>query len=274
MNVDEQLSEKFKAAVKDFSLFDNIDTFVLLFSAGKDCTFLLNMLLEHFPDVASKMDTLCILYPHHVYCNASGDLSNFVEVKSYWKSRGVKIDYNNSPCADFDDDDIYGCKICKRSRKAIIDPYVNTKKDGTGLMTGFTLYDTLAYINMLLYHVDFNLENFEKLPPESKTFLVKTLHKIIPREILPSGKIMIRPLLRFNELEIKEYLLYKKIPYITTPCKVGKYKFKRQYFNALNVYQGSLASYDGLLDMLQRHKIFLDELPFDEMIEDNFFIDC
>jgi tRNA(Ile)-lysidine synthase TilS/MesJ len=238
------------------------------------------MLLDCLPNIVLKMDAVCVMYPHHMYRDVTGhDLSIFVELKTYWASRGVKINYLDTPYADFVDNDIYGCNTCKQARKAIIDPYVNTKRDGTGILTGVTFYDTLAYINMLLYHTNFDLENFESIPSESKTFLIKTLHKIKPREALPSGKIMIRPLLRFDEPEIREHLRYKKIPYIDDLCKISRYKFKRQYFNALNVYHknkrhGKLPSYDDIIDMLKKHKILLDELPFNEMVTDSFFIDC
>jgi tRNA(Ile)-lysidine synthase TilS/MesJ len=97
---------------------------------------------------------------------------------------------------------------------------------------------------------------------------------LIPREELPSGKIMIRPLLRFNEIEIEKYLANKEIPYINTPCIAGNYKFKRRYFTALDIFKGIIPGYDKVIDMLSRHKIFLNEMPYDEMVEDNFFIDC
>jgi len=265
---------KFQTVIKKFNLLNGVGEFVLLFSGGKDCTFLLDMLVNCFPSVTSKLEALCVMYPHHMYCDMSGDLSSFIDVKAYWAVRGVKITYVNPSYADFDDDDLSGCELCKVARKTVIDSHIVAKTKGTGILTGYTLYDALAYFNMLLYATGLNLKTFKELPTESTTSLVKTLHKVKARETLPSGKIMIRPLLWFNETEIKDYLSYKEIPYIDTPCKIAKYKFKRRYFSVLDVCTNSLPSYDNILDALHRHDILLDKLPFDKMVADNFFVDC
>jgi hypothetical protein len=232
------------------------------------------MLLSHYPTVISKMEILCVMYPHHVYHHDKGDTACFSRVKEYWYSRGVKIEYKTVPESDFDDNDKEGCRTCKKLRKSVIDPYVYERPTNTGLITGLTLYDVLAYISIVYFHTRLNLENFPKLSDGIKCGLIKTLHKVRSYEYLPSGKIMIRPLLRFTETEIIDYLNEKKIPYVNTPCKIGPYKFKRPFSEALNVFQGNLPTYDDVVSTLERHGIIFDELPFDEMANDSFFIDC
>jgi len=185
MNIHDKLNEKFKSFAQEHKIFDDAEKFVLLFSGGKDCTFLLDMILKNFPEVISKMEILCVMYPHHVYTNELGnDTLAFKKVKKYWNNKGLNIKCFKSEEPDFSDDDRHGCKICKKSRKLQLNPYVDNLKNGTRLLVGLTLYDVLAYYNILLLSIDLNLKNFtnDTISPNLKTSLIKTLHKMKPIE--------------------------------------------------------------------------------------------
>jgi tRNA(Ile)-lysidine synthase TilS/MesJ len=274
MSIKEDLTLKFQSTIADYDPFSDIESFVLLFSGGKDCSFLLSMLLNCYPVIAKNAEVICVTYPHHMYYNEVGDFSSFQNVKNYWTSKGIRVNYITPINDDFDDNCKLGCSICKSSRKAIIDPYLNKKDTSVGILTGLTLFDALAYFHLLLARTRFNLDNFENLPDNIKTFLIKTLHKLTIREVLPSKNVMLRPLLRFNEKEIKEYLTLEKIPYIDTPCKISNYKFKRSYSDAWENDIEFIPVYEDIVKTLAKHGIHLSSLPFDGMVEDSFFIDC
>jgi tRNA(Ile)-lysidine synthase TilS/MesJ len=216
-------------------------------------------------------------FPKHMYYNDQGhELTNFIEIKLYWQSRGVDIEYRTPDFEDISDDDVYGCKICKKARKTEIDKFLTALELPIGVLTGFTMYDSLAYINMLLMTCNYDLTNLDNLPKDTKKMMTKMFHKMSLREHLPNGLYFIRPILPFNEVEVHEYLKAKKIPYLTTPCNIMKFKFKRLHGKALDVYEYLSATYEGIERFLLANGIQLNnnELSFDDVEDENYFIDC
>jgi len=248
---------------------------VVLFSGGKDCSFLLNGLIQYInlKKIDISLNVLCVPYPKHMYYRDGFETSNFSIIKSYWKNRGVSIDYIDAPAEDLDITQGFGCKTCKKARKEIIDPYVNNLPKETLLFTGFTKYDILAYTTILQIVTNYDLKSFHLLDKETKASMIKMLHKFKRKEFLPNKKIMIRPLLDFDENDIWNYMKNYEIPYINISCGVSDFKFKRLFFKALALYDRLPVSYDNIIAMLDKNDISLD-LPFDSMVEDNFFIDC
>ena len=271
--------ERFARTVEQRGLFDGAERFLLLFSGGKDCSMMLDLFL-HYAEQTNETRQWMILstqYPRHMYMTPEGEmLENFRRIVTYWQERDVQIEYVTPPFPDFEDDDRDGCKTCKRSRKAVIDEYVNRLPDRTAVLTGFTMYDTLAYVNMLLLTCDFDTGNITKLEEPLKSVTTKMLHKISLREELPNGKLMVRPILPFQETQVHDYLAEMDIPYLTTPCKISKYKYKRLNGLALDVFAQSNATYDGIERFLMKNGIQINGngLPFEDVENDNYFIDC
>lgn len=271
---------KFINIVEEKNLFSGVDKLLVLFSGGKDCSFLLHVLLRYVKEKQLKIPVEClsVQYPIHVYYDGNmEEKSDFVKIKEYWKARDVSIHYRSAKnSVDFADDDRQGCLTCKRSRKEIIDPFVNAMPARTGLVTGFTMYDSLAYINMLLLNANFDLSAIDKLPIEQAVILKKMYHKIALKELLPNGKYMIRPILPFDGSEVERYLAENHIPFLQTPCKISCFKFKRLYSKALDLYIPLPTDYKGIVKFLKRYGIDLENLSeeYDYMSEDNYFIDC
>jgi len=278
-NVIERCYEKFCYIIESRKLFDNVERFLFLFSCGKDCSMMLDLFDRYYREhnMSQKVVYFSAPYPKHMYFWDDGEPNdNFNEIKQYWEERRIAINYVIPPFDDFEDDDKFGCKICKRSRKEIIDKYVNEFSHGTGLLTGFTMYDALSYLNMVLLNCNFRLEDLKKLEEPLRSTTSKMLHKMSLKELLPNGKMMIRPMLPFNEQEVKAYLKISNIPYLTTDCKINKYKFKRIYSGALDLYEGFPVTYEGMECFLEQHGICLNNngLSFEDVENDNFFIDC
>lgn len=271
--------EKFSHIVEENHLFDNIDQFLLLFSCGKDCSVLMDLFLRYGQEknIEDKISIYSVQFPRHMYYDKDGrPTKNFESIVNYWKKREIEIQYVIPPFEDFPDEDLFGCKTCKRSRKFVIDDYVNRFSGKTGILTGFTMYDSLAYLNMLLLACNYDIRNLEKMPESEKCVITKMLHKMSLREHLPDDKYMIRPILPFVEKEVIDYLDSRNIPYLDTPCKISKYKFKRIYSKALDLYDVFPVTYEGIESFLEQHGIQLNNggLSFDDVVEDNFFVDC
>lgn len=271
--------EKFSHIVEKNHLFEDINQFLLLFSCGKDCSVLMDLILRYRQEkrIENEISIYSVQYPIHMYYDINRKpTKNFECIINYWKRRKVTIQYVIPPFDDFEDENKFGCKVCKESRKWVIDEYVNRFSCKTGILTGFTMYDSLAYLNMLLLTCNYDIRNLKKMKEPEKSITTKMLHKMALREHLPNDKYMIRPILPFTEKEVVDYLNSKSIPYLTTPCKISKYKFKRLYSKALDLYEDFPVTYEGIETFLEQYGIQLNNggLSFNDVIENNFFIDC
>lgn len=274
----EECYSKFCKTIESHNLFEDIDRFLVLFSCGKDCSMMLDLFLRYHREhnVEQPFTILSVPYPKHMYYCDGKPNDNFSDIVNYWNNRGVEIQYKTPVFDDFADDDRNGCMICKKSRKSEIDKFVNQCQKNTGILTGFTIYDALSYLNMIFLNCNCNIKCLQSLPEPIKSTTTKMLHKMSLRERLPSDKIMIRPMLPFNEQDVKNYLEITKIPYLSTPCKISKYKFKRLYSSALDLYQAFPVSYEGIENFLMENGIILNgnHLSFEDVKDDNYFVDC
>lgn len=270
---------KFCDIIDKNKLFDDISSFVLLFSCGKDCSALLDMFLQYYNEhnMNQEFVIFSVQYPKHMYYDSNGRItSNFENIIKYWEKRGIEVRYITPPFDDFDDDDRDGCDRCKKSRKFEIDKFINSLSDKVGILTGFTIYDALAYLNILLLKCNFDISKLTLMEESEKNNITRMLHKMSLKEFLPNHKYMIRPMLPFFEKEILSYLVNKNIPYLTSTCKINKYKFKRLYSNALNLYDEIPVTYNGIENFLIKYGIKINNgnLEFNDVEQYNYFIDC
>ena len=271
--------QKFCDIMEKYHLYDDIEHLFILFSGGKDCSMMLDLLLEYnkYANFDIPYNVYAVLYPKHMYMDSGGNyLDNFTDIKEYWQDRGIAIRYEIPDNGDFDDNDRFGCKICKKSRKHLIDAFLNEYPAHTGLVTGFTMYDALSYLNMMLLKCNYDLSKIAALPDAERNETTRMLHKMSLKECFPNGKYIIRPILPFNEQEVCSYIAEHKIPHLTTPCKISKYKFKRLYSAALDLYDEFPVTYQGIESFLMRNNIQLNDsgLSFEDVSDSNYFIDC
>ncbi|MDR1461371.1 MAG: hypothetical protein LBI78_06990 [Campylobacteraceae bacterium] len=182
-----------------------------------------------------------VTYPLHVYFMEDGSPAKcYTDTINYWQSRGINIQVFTPDFNDFTNDELYPCKICKNGRKYYVDPFIEkySKSMGgatrIGIVTGYTLYDALAYMDEILLVSNFQYTNVTKADNVKIQNRVKNcLHKMKAKEELPNGLVIIRPLINMHENKVVEYLLEEGIPYINRPCVVAKDKHKREILKRL-----------------------------------------
>jgi len=270
---------KFCNTIEKYNLLESINNVVFLYSGGKDATFGLYFLnkyiMNYYPEINLK--AIMVTYPAHVYFEENGEEADcFKRVREFCASQNVDLDVFTSDNQDLTEGAVDGCKICKATRKEILDGYLqNIGENGkSAIVTGYTLYDILAYLDeyCLLTNFTFDMTQFtEKKITERIT---NCLHKMNVKEELPGGFRIIRPLVDFKESDVVDFLNDNSIPYINRPCKVSSKKHKRIYFEALNLVESmNNSSYEGIMDFLSKHNI---ELPktFNDIQYKFHFTDC
>lgn len=274
----ESMYERFSECINSRGLLNDLSSLTLLFSCGKDCSVLLDLILRYFEENSFNIDfsVFSVLYPIHMYYYDDGTERKVVnEIREYWLSRGIDIKFVLPDDLDIDSCKSSACKQCKKVRKAIIDPYVNSQVKKTGILTGFSIFDALAYLDMFLLNCGYDISKICDLPDDLKRTSTKMLHKISLREYLPTEKYMIRPLLIFNDIEIISYLKEKQIPYNSVECMAYRSKFKRKYAQALSIH-GIIPNYEDIECFFDRNGIVINNngLSFDDVVTDNYFVDC
>jgi tRNA(Ile)-lysidine synthase TilS/MesJ len=265
--------------MKRYKLIEGMNRLVFLFSGGKDATFGLYMLKRYLDEykISIKLDVVLVTYPQHVYFNENGtDTECYKDLKRYWKERGVKIKEFVSDTKDLDAGVANGCKICKGARKSIIDPVLTEIEDKqtTAIVTGYTLYDALAYLDELCLVSNYNFDMKSISDQQTIQRINNCLHKMQIAENLPNGFRIIRPLVVNKESDILKFIKERKLPYINIPCNVAPLKHKRAYFDVLHLADHiTNATYEGLMSFLATQGV---EIPkkFDDIQFENYFTDC
>ncbi|MGE5626896.1 MAG: hypothetical protein ACM3X7_02135 [Solirubrobacterales bacterium] len=276
---EDKLYTIFSETMKKYELLEGTEDIIFLFSGGKDATIGLYFLNQYIKrnDLDLNLRAVMVTYPTHVYFHEDGrETECFTSTKNFWKAQGVNLEVFISDTEDLRDGEVNGCKICKSARKQIVDKYLNnaTNKKKTAIVTGYTLYDILAYMDEISLVSNYNFKVSELKDKKAIKRVDNCLHKMKIKEDLPNGFRIIRPLAVFNEDDILEYVKENSIPYVNRPCKVSTAKHKRAYFKVLNIASPiNNVSYEGVLNFLSKNEI---EMPqnFDDIEYGNYFTDC
>lgn len=279
LSVEQQLYSTFCETVVKYELLSGIEKVVFLFSGGKDATLGLFFLNKYIKEkkLPVSLEALMVAYPKHVYYLEDGTEADcFVETKRFWEEQQVKVKIFDSKECDFKDDEKGACKICKNARKAIVDRYLDSYIESgiTAIVTGYTLYDALAYMDEICLVSNFDFNNISPDDLATINRVKNCLHKMKAKEKLPNGLTIIRPLIAMKENMIMDAVINLNIPYISRGCKAATNKHKREYFKVLNVAAPiDNATYDGLLNFLAKINIDLPE-TFEDVELGNYFTDC
>lgn len=279
LSLEKQLYSIFCETVTKYELLSGIEKVVFLFSGGKDATLGLFFLNKYIKEkkLPVSLEALMVAYPKHVYYLEDGTEADcFVETKRFWEEQQVNVKVFDSEECDFKDDEKGACKICKNARKAIVDGYLDSyiESGNTAIVTGYTLYDALAYMDEICLVSNFDFNNISLADVATLNRVKNCLHKMKAKEKLPNGLTIIRPLIAMKENMIMDAVINLNIPYISRGCKAATNKHKREYFKVLNVAAPiDNATYEGLLDFLAKINIDLPE-TFEDVELGNYFTDC
>lgn len=272
----EKLEARFFAVLEKYELFQEIENVMCFFSGGKDATFGL-YLMKKYADAHNlkiQFKAFMLLYPKHMYFDENGrERESLKQSEEFCKSIGVDLTKLHTNSGDLKENES-GCHQCKNVRLELIHQIAKDYPAKTAIMTGYTLYDIMAYVNRIAIATGYTFD-LKRLEDEK---LVRTinayLHKMRIKEKLPNGVTFIRPLLPFSDEVIRDYLDKKKITYMREKCIVSNFAYKRVYFNNLNLMKElNPTRYEDLIAFLLKNGI---ELPttYSDLDSDIYFRDC
>ena len=279
MKIFESLYSIFCDTIVKHALLEDVDKVIFLFSGGKDATLGLYFLQKYIQenDLNISVETVLVTYPLHCYfAKDDSETESFVALKKYWFEQDVTFHVFVPDVADIDANDALACKTCKVTRKKIIDEFLDNidDKTRTAIMTGYTLYDVLAFLDEVLLITNYDLKNYKQKDSAIVNRVENCLHKMSVKENLPNGFRIIRPLVNTSEHDIRLCNGELELPFCTVTCEAAKVKLKRQYFKVLDLANPiNKTTHDGVMDFLKAQNV---EIPktFHDIEYDNYFTDC
>ncbi len=272
----EKIEERFFSVLEKYELLQELENVMCFFSGGKDATFGLYLLKKYADAHGLKIQfkAFMLLYPKHMYFDENGrERESFIQSVEFCKNIGVDLTTLHTNSDDLKENEP-GCHQCKNVRLELIHQIAKDYLSKTAIMTGYTLYDIMAYIDRIAIATGYTFD-LKRLEDEKLVRTVNAyLHKMQIKEKLPNGVTFIRPLLPFSDEVIRDYLERKKIKYMREQCLVSSLNYKRVYFNNLNLMKEfNPTRYEDLIAFLLKNGI---ELPttYSDLESDIYFRDC
>jgi len=208
---------------------------VMLYSGGKDCSIALYYLLIASREFHFEFETIGATYPNHIYSDAEIEkLSNF------WLTQGVNIKWINPN----DSDEILSaaattgenpCNICRSKKRALLNDYLkNNDSDGnTVIVVSYTLWDIVSYsIEYLLGDIfSPNKCNAQQQETTSGNRFIQTSHRFYPFLKTKDNLSIFKPMLKYNDYEIKAAIEKENIPSSSIQCLYNTSRTKRVLFD-------------------------------------------
>lgn len=207
----------------------------VLFSGGKDCSLILDYLLDAQKEFNFSIDVHAGRYPNHVFTD-----DEIKKLDAYWKERQVNIHWHK--IADNDDEftvaiskGINPCTVCHTQKREYMANLIFSKYDNLDdlvIVVSFTLWDIVSYS---LENILFNVYNDD--PHKNTEFFgnsntiqdryLQTSQRFYPYIHFKNAFSVYRPIIRYNEQEILEAAKEKDIPLSTGTCLYKSARPKR-----------------------------------------------
>lgn len=223
-----ELYEKFKSNIKKYDMIAPEKTVVLYFSGGNDSSALLDLLRRYRDEVDFDLRPYMFHYPKVAIREDA-----CLELKNYWKEKGVDITLLDMPYPDEINVEGTACYTCMANRRKYLAEYIPQTFDLKNLIiTGGhnikqDVNQYLAELLLLKYAPDFSEQN--RL---ARKLLIGW--RIYPKKVFSPGHTVVRPMMDINDREIANYIEERGIPILRSKCPYLKKNYKRFFIEFLH----------------------------------------
>jgi len=206
---------------------------MMLYTGGKDSSVILSFLIRSGKEFGFQFDTSAAVYPNHVFIR-----SDIEKLDSYWRTRGVYIQWHDIKTPDtlLSDAQREGknpCYICHRVKRKylfnLLQEMENTGKDIV-IILSFNLWDLVSYAveylagGVFMGNAGKSKETVDKSPEQR---FMETSQRFYPLIQLKEGLTIFKPLLSYNDPEITRVITEENIPLSSMVCTYKNYTPKR-----------------------------------------------
>jgi tRNA(Ile)-lysidine synthase TilS/MesJ len=238
-----------------------------LFSGGKDSTVVLDLITMAKEDFGFDFTAHAAACPSHRYTD-----SEKLRIESYWHRRGVQIVWHE---VEEKDDCLVNsenpCRQCQELRKNLMKKVLARSIEDWGclvLIVSYSLWDIVSYtLEHLLAYTFSNPE--QRISIENNKRFKETSQRFYPFLTMKEGYQIFRPLVKYNNDDIKKFIIKKNLPILSIPCNFKDYRPKRILEN---YYQkmGLCFDYNQLIDFVKKSLYFPDISSFTAIEKEDY----
>jgi tRNA(Ile)-lysidine synthase TilS/MesJ len=202
------------------------------YAGGKDASVILHFLIQAREEFGFEFETHAAMFPTHVYTK-----DEVHKLDSYWKARGISINWhpineNESAFEIAKQKGTNPCEVCHSTKRKRFLEYLNdttTDWDSLVLIVGWSLWDLVGYsLEYLLGSVYTDRDAlFQGKSIKDRHY--RTSQRFYPMLKMKEGYSLYKPLLRYNDQDIKMVIHENQIPILTTDCKYKDFRPKRLF---------------------------------------------
>jgi len=207
---------------------------VISYSGGKDSSVVLYLIQKAAEEFDFSYEAHGVFFPTHVY--SAGDK---IKIDSYWHKRNVNIIWHKVPVPDecLDEalkDGLSPCLTCAQTKKKILISQLNrivSDWNSIVIIMSYSLWDlvsaTLEHISGAIFS-DKNYSSSLQGKSSDERF-IETAQRFYPLLKLKGGPTIYKPLIKYNDQEIQNFISENKIPLTTASCNFKEFRPKRTF---------------------------------------------
>jgi len=209
----------------------------MLYSGGKDSSVTMDLIARAGKEFGFDFQAHAGAYPVHRYTDQEQS-----RIESYWNKRDVNITWHDMGETDeYIDTSDNPCLGCQELRKKLMRQILaDTIEDWNSLVliVGYSLWDLVSYAAEHLLGSTLSKDDPETHIEKQKRFR-EIAQRFYPLLKMNEGYTVYRPLLKYNNDEIKNLLAKENIPTLMIPCKYKDFRPKRildKYYERMDLY--------------------------------------
>jgi tRNA(Ile)-lysidine synthase TilS/MesJ len=216
---------------------------MMFFSGGKDSSVALHFLQHAGTEYGFTFDTHAGVFPHHVYPSSERD-----KLDQYWKNRGIPINWHDvresdDRLASALEEGMSPCLICNTAKKRDLMEYIKTQGIDMNSLVIVMSYSLWDIVSASIEHILGAVFNAKEAAPafrhkSAEERYLETFQRFYPMLRMPAGFSIFKPLIYYNDQDIRSVLKSERIPVLSTTCDYRQYRPKRlfaQYYEHMNL---------------------------------------
>ncbi len=224
------------------------------YAGGKDASVILHYLIRAKEEFGFEFETHAAMFPTHVYTK-----DEVQKLDSYWKARGVSINWhpinqNEDAFEIAKQNGTNPCEVChstKRKQFLVFLDSTTTDWNSLVIIVGWSLWDLVGYsLEYLFGSVYANGDSmYQGKSIQDRHF--RTSQRFYPMLKMKEGYSLCKPLLKYNDQDIKKVIHENQIPILTTDCKYKDFRPKRLFadcYMKMDLY----FDYDKVMDFAEK----------------------
>ncbi|HDN58758.1 MAG TPA: hypothetical protein ENF20_02240 [Candidatus Marinimicrobia bacterium] len=219
-----------QAILEDFS-----DKKVMIpYSGGKDSSVVLYLIQKAAEEFDFSYEVHGVSFPAHVY--SAGDLK---KIDYYWHKRNVSIIWHKVPVSDEClaealKDGQSPCLTCTQTKKKILVSQLNrmiSDWNSIVIVMSYSLWDLVSATLEHIATAAFSDKSYSSSLREKSSGerFIEIAQRFYPMLKIKGGPTIYKPLIKYNDQDIHNFISENSIPLTTTPCSYKEFRPKRTF---------------------------------------------